>query len=329
MLKEARHSLDVMSELWVERHRPQSVSEIRGQASVVSRLKVYAEHKEFPHLLFAGPPGTGKTTAAMALTKDVYGENFRDNLLEMNASDERGLDKIRSKVKQFARTQPYGDAKFKIIFLDESDALTNDAQGALRRIMEQYAETCRFILSCNYSSKVIEPIQSRCAVFRFRPLADSDVLDQVKHVAKEEKVTLEDDAAEALARIAQGDLRRAITALQVSAAISDTISRTIVYETSATAPPEALHQYIMACREDGFHVARRRLQELLDRYGLAGTDFVGQLHRELYGVDFISETDKLELTEVMAEVDYRLVEGGGERIQLDAMTARLVSKLNS
>ena len=237
------------------------------------------------------------------------------------------MDKIRSKVKQFARTQPYGDAKFKIIFLDESDALTNDAQGALRRIMEQYAETCRFILSCNYSSKVIEPIQSRCAVFRFRPLADSDVLDQVKHVAKEEKVTLEDDAAEALARIAQGDLRRAITALQVSAAISNTISRTVVYETSATAPPEALHQYIMACREDGFHVARRRLQELLDRYGLAGTDFVGQLHRELYGVDFISETDKLDLTEVMAEVDYRLVEGGGERIQLDAMTARLVSML--
>ena len=129
--------------------------------------------------------------------------------------------------------------------------------------------------------------------------------DPVKHVAKEEKVTLEDDAAEALARIAQGDLRRAITALQVSAAISNTISRTVVYETSATAPPEALHQYIMACREDGFHVARRRLQELLDRYGLAGTDFVGQLHRELYGVDFISETDKLDLTEVMAEVDYR------------------------
>lgn len=329
MLKEARQSLADMSELWVERHRPQSVSEIRGQSSVVSRLKVYAEHKEFPHLLFAGPPGTGKTTAAMALTKDVYGENFRDNLLEMNASDERGLDKIRSKVKQFARTQPYGDAKFKIIFLDESDALTNDAQGALRRIMEQYAETCRFILSCNYSSKVIEPIQSRCAVFRFRPLADADVLDQVKHVAKEENVTLEDDAADALARIAQGDLRRAITALQVSAAISDTISRTIIYETSATAPPEALHQYIMACREDGFHVARRRLQELLDRYGLAGTDFVGQLHRELYGVDFISETDKLDLTQIMAEVDYRLVEGGGERIQLDAMTARLVSMLNS
>ena len=140
---------------------------------------------------------------------------------------------------------------------------------------------------------------------------------------------LEDDAAEALAKIAQGDLRRAITALQVSAAISDTITRSIVYETSATAPPESLHQYIMACKDDGFHVASRRLQELLNKYGLAGTDFVGQLHRELYNVDFISEMAKLDLTEVMAEVDYRLVEGGGERIQLDAMTAKLVMMLRA
>ena len=116
---------------------------------------------------FCGPPGTGKTTAAMALTRDVFGPEFRNNLLEMNASDERKLESIRTKVKQFARTSPYGDAKFKIIFLDEADALTHDAQGALRRIMEQYAQTCRFILSCNYSSKIIEPIQSRCAVFRF------------------------------------------------------------------------------------------------------------------------------------------------------------------
>jgi replication factor C small subunit len=278
---------------------------------------------DFPHLLFAGPPGTGKTTAAMALTRDVFGEDFRQNLLEMNASDERKLESIRTKVKQFARTAPYGDAKFKIIFLDEADALTHDAQGALRRIMEQYAETCRFILSCNYSSKIIEPIQSRCAVFRFRPLADAEVLDQVKHVAKSEKVKLDDDAAEALVRISQGDLRKAITALQVAAALDKKISRSLIYETSATAPPESLHQYLMSCRQDGFHAARRRLRELLDRYGLAGTDFVNQLHRELYGADFLSEMQKLDLTELMAEIDFRLVEGGGETVQLDALTAKL------
>tara|TARA_B100001996_G_scaffold289400_1_gene229602 strand:+ start:4680 stop:5636 length:957 start_codon:yes stop_codon:yes gene_type:complete len=312
-----------MSDLWVERHRPRTVSDIKGQGNVVKRLASYASMADFPHLLFAGPPGTGKTTAAMALTRDVFGEDFRQNLLEMNASDERKLESIRTKVKQFARTAPYGDAKFKIIFLDEADALTHDAQGALRRIMEQYAETCRFILSCNYSSKIIEPIQSRCAVFRFRPLADAEVLDQVKHVAKSEKVKLDDDAAEALVRISQGDLRKAITALQVAAALDKKISRSLIYETSATAPPESLHQYLMSCRQDGFHAARRRLRELLDRYGLAGTDFVNQLHRELYGADFLSEMQKLDLTELMAEIDFRLVEGGGETVQLDALTAKL------
>ena len=265
----------------------------------------------------------------MALTKDVFGSDFRQNLLEMNASDERKLESIRTKVKQFARTSPYGGASFKIIFLDEADALTNDAQGALRRIMEQYAETCRFILSCNYSSKIIEPIQSRCAVFRFRPLSDADVTSQVHHVAKEEQVKLTDDAAEALTRISQGDLRKALTALQVAAAINMEVTRELIYETSATAPPESLHQYLMACRDDGFHAARRRLRELLDKYGLAGTDFVNQLHRELYSADFLTEEAKLDLTEWMAEVDYRLVEGGGEQIQLDALTARLVTNLNN
>ena len=329
ILKGVRHLPYTMSDLWVEKHRPQSVNEIRGQPAVVQRLKIYSEQKEFPHLLFAGPPGTGKTTAAMALTKDVFGEQYRQNLLEMNASDERKLESIRTKVKQFARTSPYGSASFKIIFLDEADALTNDAQGALRRIMEQYAETCRFILSCNYSSKIIEPIQSRCAVFRFRPLAESDVNSQVHHVATIEKVNLSDDAAEALTRISQGDLRKALTALQVAAAINTNITRDLIYETSATAPPESLHQYLMACKEDGFHSARRRLRELLDKYGLAGTDFVNQLHRELYTADFLSEEAKLDLTEWMAEVDYRLVEGGGEQIQLDALTARLVNHLKN
>ena len=329
IFKGARLREENMSELWVEKHRPQSVTEIRGQPAVVQRLTIYAEKKEFPHLLFAGPPGTGKTTAAMALTKDVFGSDFRQNLLEMNASDERKLESIRTKVKQFARTSPYGGASFKIIFLDEADALTNDAQGALRRIMEQYAETCRFILSCNYSSKIIEPIQSRCAVFRFRPLSDADVTSQVHHVAKEEQVKLTDDAAEALTRISQGDLRKALTALQVAAAINMEVTRELIYETSATAPPESLHQYLMACRDDGFHAARRRLRELLDKYGLAGTDFVNQLHRELYSADFLTEDAKLDLTEWMAEVDYRLVEGGGEQIQLDALTARLVTNLNN
>ncbi len=321
--------MSAMDELWVEKHRPRSVNEIKGQPSIVSRLRAYANKGTFPHLMLAGPPGTGKTTAAMALTRDIYGEEFRNNLLEMNASDERKLESIRTKVKNFARTSPYGNAPFKIIFLDEADALTNDAQGALRRIMEQHAATCRFILSCNYSSKIIEPIQSRCAVFRFRPLANDQVETQIKFVAESEEVELDQDACEAIVRVSLGDLRKAITALQVAAAVNKKVTRELVYETTATAPPEVLHQYLLACREDGFHAARRRLKEILNNFGLAGTDFINQLHRTLYDVDFLTEPAKLELTRLMAEIDFRLVEGGGEQLQLDSLTAHISTVLKN
>tara|TARA_Y100000588_G_scaffold86466_1_gene91941 strand:+ start:53 stop:970 length:918 start_codon:yes stop_codon:yes gene_type:complete len=303
------------------------VGDIKGQKAIVDRLKAYAESRTFPHLLFAGPPGTGKTTAALALTKDVFGEGYRINLLEMNASDERKLESIRTKVKQFARTAPSPGTTFKVIFLDEADALTPDAQGALRRIMEQNAETCRFILSCNYSSKIIEPIQSRCAVFRFRPLAEDQVLEMVTSVAANEGINLDEDAAAAIAHVSLGDLRKAITSLQVAASLDSNVTRDLVYETTATAPPEELHSYILACKEDGFQPARRRLKGLLDKFGLAGTDLVNQMHRELGTVTFLDEAQKLGVTEAMAECDFRMVEGGGEALQLDAMTARLCTLL--
>ena len=313
--------------MWVEKHRPKSVGDIRGQPAVVNRLEVYAESGTFPHMLFAGPPGTGKTTAALALTRDEFTDTYRENTLEMNASDERGLESIRTKVKQFARSAPLGGATFKVIFLDEADALTPDAQGALRRIMEQYSGTCRFILSCNYSSKIIEPIQSRCAVFRFRPIASDQVAEEVRKIAAAEDIELDDDACDAIVHVSLGDLRKAITALQVAASLDPHITRALVYETTATAPPEALHGFVLACKQDGFHPARRRLRGILDQYGLAGTDFVNQLHRSVFDIEFLSESQKLDLTEMMAEIDFRLVEGGGEALQLDALCSRLCQML--
>jgi len=230
---------------------------------------------------------------------------------------------VRTKVKEFARMAPDQNVPFKLIFLDEADALTPDAQGALRRIMEQYAGTCRFILSCNYSSKIIEPIQSRCAVFRFRPLAEDQILEMVQEVAESEELVLEDHGAAAVVHVAMGDLRRAITALQVAASLSNNITRDLVYETTATAPPEQLHAFLRSCQEDGFQPARGKMYAIIDRFGLAGTDIVNQLHRSLADVQFMTEKEKLAVTEAMAEADFRLVEGGGESLQLDALTARI------
>ncbi len=318
-----------MSEMWVERHRPKSVVDIKGQETIVERLGAYSKSGSFPHLMFSGPPGTGKTTAALALTRDVFGENFRNNLLEMNASDERKLESIRTKVKQFARTVPLPGTKFKAIFLDEADALTSDAQGALRRIMEQYADTCRFILSCNYSSKIIEAIQSRCAVFRFRPLEENKVFEMILQVAESEDVEIESDAAMAIAQVSLGDLRKAITSLQVASSLGPRVTREMVYETTATAPPEDLREFFISCKEYGFRDSRMKMKEIQDKYGLAGTDLVNQLHRELENISFIENEKKLEITEIMAEADFRMVEGGGENLQLDSMTARICILVSS
>ena len=315
------------SEIWVEKYRPRTLDEVVGQDNIVQRLKGYVAQKNIPHLLFSGPPGTGKTASAIALTRDLFGEIWRDNFIEMNASDERGIDVVRHKIKEFARTAPIGGAPFKIIFLDEADALTPDAQAALRRTMEMYSRICRFILSCNYVSRIIEPIQSRCAVFKFRPISEEAMKAKLVEIAEKENLKITEDGLNALVYVAGGDFRKAINALQGAAAFGEKIDAEAIFQITATARPEELRDVLDLALNGNFLEARATLEKLLVEYGMSAEDVVNQLFREIISSNF-DEKLKVVLIDKLGEVDFRLTEGSNERIQLDAYLAYLSTLLS-
>ncbi len=309
------------TEIWVEKYRPKTLDEVVGQEEVIQRLKGYVERKNIPHLLFSGPPGTGKTATAIALARDLFGDVWQDNFIEMNASDERGIDVVRHKIKEFARTAPIS-APFKVIFLDEADALTADAQAALRRTMEMYSKTCRFILSCNYVSRIIEPIQSRCAVFKFRPVPREAMKKRLLEICENEGVEIDDEALEALIYVSGGDFRKAINALQGASALGKKITADLIYQITATAKPEEVEKLIETALKGNFMEAREFLDRLMIEYGMSGEDIVSQLYREILSSK-LDESLKVVLIDKLGEIDFRLTEGAHERIQLNAYLAYL------
>ncbi|MDP2767715.1 MAG: replication factor C small subunit [Candidatus Methanoperedens sp.] len=310
-------------EIWIEKYRPKRLDDVVGQTEVLKRLKSYVRSRNLPHLLLSGPPGVGKTASAVCIARELFEEAWTNNFTELNASDERGIDVVRNKIKNFARTAPLGEAEFKIIFLDEADALTSDAQSALRRTMEKYTATCRFILSCNYSSKIIEPIQSRCAVYRFKPIGSAAVEERIRHIARAEGVNLTDDGMDAVKYVASGDMRRAINALQAAAMLDKTVNMDAIYKTTATAKPEEVVELIKLGLEGNFMKARAKLDYLLIEQGLSGEDIIGQIYRAMFDMT-IPDKLKVDLIDRIGEIDFRMAEGANERIQLEALIAHFM-----
>ncbi|MFQ5531631.1 MAG: replication factor C small subunit, partial [Candidatus Nanoarchaeia archaeon] len=262
------------SEIWTEKYRPSSFSNMVGQEDTIKRIQSLVDSLNIPHLLFAGPAGTGKSTLALVIVKQLFKENWRENYLELNASDERGIQVVRDKVKNFARTKALGNVPFKVIFLDEADALTPEAQQALRRTMENYSTTCRFILSCNYSSKVIDPIQSRCAIFRFKLLEKKDIEKVIYRISESENLTIRPEAIEMLYEGSEGDCRRCINILQSTASISPSVTSELVSTVISSAKPKDIKVVLDYALSGDFQKSREKLLDIMLKESISGQDVI-------------------------------------------------------
>jgi len=312
--------------MWVEKYRPKTLDEVVGLKDITESLKAFMKNpKTMPHLMLAGVPGTGKTTIALAIAHELYGQNWRSFTLELNASDERGIDTVRDRIKDFSRysRSGFGDIPYALIILDECDQMTGPAQTALRRIMETSSRTSRFILICNQSSKIIEPIQSRCAIFRFSRLDKQAMKEHLQCIAIKEKVNLQPEAAERIVEFSEGDLRHAINALQTASAYKEgCVDEKTVSLVIGEASPMQVQKMIRKALYGDFTEARKVMYEIMGNFGFSGNEIIRQIQREIYKMSDLTPEQKADLSSIIGEYDYRLTQGANSDIQLSALLAQ-------
>ncbi|KAG2663367.1 hypothetical protein I3760_16G025700 [Carya illinoinensis] len=313
------------SQQWVEKYRPKQVKDVAHQEEVVRVLTNTLQTSNCPHMLFYGPPGTGKTTTALAIAHQLFGpELYKSRVLELNASDDRGINVVRTKIKDFAavavgsgqRQGGYPCPPFKIIILDEADSMTEDAQNALRRTMETYSKVTRFFFICNYISRIIEPLASRCAKFRFKPLSEEIMSSRILHICKEERLNLDAEALSTLSSISQGDLRRAITYLQSAVRLfGSSISSKDLISVSGVIPQEIVKAFLVTCKSGNFDVANKEVNDIIAE-GYPVSQMLYQLLEVVVEADDVSDEQKARICKKLAEADKCLVDGADEYLQL-------------
>ncbi|KAI9249749.1 P-loop containing nucleoside triphosphate hydrolase protein [Phascolomyces articulosus] len=309
---------------WVEKYRPKSMDDIASQEQVVNVLRKSLQSENLPHLLFYGPPGTGKTSAILALARELYGPTLiSSRVLELNASDERGIQVVREKVKNFSRTtvnkvaNGYPSPPYKIVILDEADAMTKDAQSALRRTMETYSKTTRFCIICNYVSRIIEPITSRCAKFRFKSLPMDDLTNRLKYICTEENVELAHGTMDALIKTSNGDLRKAITFLQSASSLhrNGPIKDSTIKELAGVIPEEAFDIVVKAWQSNNFTEINEAIQNIMNA-GYAGETIVLQIHDAVMRNEGITTVQKSKISQLLGQADICLVHGADDHLQI-------------
>jgi replication factor C subunit 3/5 len=308
---------------WVEKYRPTTLEGLVSNDAIISTLQRLIASKQLPHLLFYGPPGTGKTSTILAAAREIYGKNYQSQILELNASDDRGIAVVRDQIKAFANTRNIFSSGAKLIVLDEADAMTAAAQAALRRIIEKYTRTTRFCIICNYLDKLIPALQSRCTRFRFAPLKDDAVRGLLEEVAKEENVTFGDGGLDAVLRLGRGDMRRALHIMQSAHTAADVVDEAVVYECTGNPRPGDIKCMVEWMLQLSYADAFRKVERLRALKGLAVSDLLTEVHTFALALDLDGDL-RIELLKQLAEAEFRLSTGGSEKINLGAIVAAFV-----
>lgn len=319
----AKMGAPVKSVPWVEKYRPASLSDVAAHKDIIETIDRLTGENRLPHLLLYGPPGTGKTSTILAVARKLYGNQFQNMILELNASDDRGIEVVRNQIQDFASTQSISfgvRANVKLVILDEADAMTKDAQFSLRRVIEKYTKNTRFCLICNYVSKIIPALQSRCTRFRFAPLSSENVTERLQHIIKEERLDVTDGGLAAIVRLSKGDMRKGLNIIQSTHMACPNITEEAVYLCTGSPMPKDVEQMAYWLLNESFAQAFTFISELKTKKGLALVDVIRELHPFVFSIN-MPPPIRIQLINALADIEYRLAFGPSEKLQLGATIA--------